>query len=167
MSAPLKVGDTLPSGVTFSYIPYTPEKGDITSCGIPISYDASKEWGDKKVVVFSVPGAFTPSCSAKHLPGFIEKLPELKSKNVDIIACIAFNDAFVMSAWGKANGIKNDDILFLSDVGAAFSKKFDWTSGERTARYALVIDHGKIVYAEKEPGREVTVSSAEAVLSKL
>jgi alkyl hydroperoxide reductase 1 len=57
--------------------------------------------------------------------------------------------------------------LFLSDVGAAFSKKFDWTSGERTARYALVIDHGKIVYAEKEPGREVTVSSAEAVLSKL
>jgi alkyl hydroperoxide reductase 1 len=57
--------------------------------------------------------------------------------------------------------------LFLSDVGAAFSKKFDWTLGERTARYALVIDHGKIVYAEKEPGREVTVSSAEAVLSKL
>jgi peroxiredoxin len=71
----------------------------------------SAEWADKKVVVFSVPGAFTPSCSAKHLPGFIEKLPELKSKNVDIIACIAFNDAFVMSAWGKANGIKNDDIV--------------------------------------------------------
>jgi alkyl hydroperoxide reductase 1 len=57
--------------------------------------------------------------------------------------------------------------LFLSDVGTAFSKKLDWTLGERTARYALVIDHGKIVYAEKEPGREVTVSSAEAVLSKL
>jgi alkyl hydroperoxide reductase 1 len=91
-----------------------------------------------------------------------------------------------MSAWSKANGIKNDDIvstnsdwvlaetiadkmgqLFLSDPGTAFSKKLDWTLGERTARYALVIDHGKIVYAEKEPGREVTVSSAEAVLAKL
>ncbi len=118
---------------------------------------------------------------------------------------IAYNDAFVMSAWSKANGIKNDDIvrlsfptfdlvqlgrfedkmgkmvglwndgmmanwiqLFLSDAGTAFSKKLgDWTLGERTARYALVIDHGKIVYAEKEPGREVTVSSAEAVLAKL
>ena len=80
---------------------------------------------------------------------------------------IAFNDAWVMSAWSKANGIKNDDILFLNDAGTEFSKKLGWTAGERTARYALVIDNGKIVYAEKEPGREVTVSSAEAVLTKL
>jgi alkyl hydroperoxide reductase 1 len=72
---------------------------------------ASAEWADKKVVVFAVPGAFTPSCSAKHLPGFIEKLPALKSKGVDIIACIAYNDAWVMSAWGKANGIKDDSIV--------------------------------------------------------
>jgi len=165
--AELKVGDSFPEGVKFSYVPYTEEKGDITSCGIPITYDASKEFAGKKVVLFSVPGAFTPGCSAKHLPGYIENLPALKGKGVDIVAVIAFNDAWVMSAWGKANGIKGDDILFLSDSDTAFSKKLGWTMGERTARYALVIDNGKIVYAEKEPGREVSVSSAEAVLAKL
>src|SRR4051794_5254736 len=69
------------------------------------------EWANKKVVVFSVPGAFTPGCSAKHLPGYIENLAALKAKGVDIVATIAFNDAWVMSAWGKANGIKNDDIV--------------------------------------------------------
>jgi len=165
--AELKLGDSFPSGVTFSYVPYTPEKDDITACGIPINYDASKEWADKKVVLFSVPGAFTPGCSAKHLPGYINNLSKIKAKGVDVVAVIAFNDAFVMSAWGKANGIKGDDILFLSDPGTAFSQKLGWTNGERTARYALVIDHGKITYAEKEPAREVTVSSAEAVLAKL
>ncbi|RDW82293.1 putative peroxisomal membrane protein [Coleophoma cylindrospora] len=163
----LKVGDSFPEGVTFTYVPYTEDKGDITACGIPISYNASKEFAGKKVVLFSVPGAFTPGCSAKHLPGYIENLGQLKGKGVDIVACIAFNDAWVMSAWGKANGIKGDDILFLSDGGAEFSKKLGWTSGERTARYALVIDNGKIVYAEKEPGREVSVSSAESVLARL
>ncbi|TAQ85542.1 hypothetical protein B7494_g6131 [Chlorociboria aeruginascens] len=163
----LKVGDSFPSDVTFSYVPYTPENSDITSCGIPINYNASKEWAGKKVVLFSVPGAFTPGCSAKHLPGYIENLSKLRAKGVDIVATIAFNDAWVMSAWGKANGIKGDDILFLSDPETKFSKQIGWTSGERTARYALVIDNGKIVYAEKEPGREVTVSSAEAVLARL
>lgn len=164
----LKVGDSFPSGVKFTYVPYTPENGDITVCGMPIQYDASKEWADKKVVLFAVPGAFTPGCSHKHLPGFIEKLPELKKKGVDIVACIAFNDPWVMSAWGKANGIKDDSILFLSDAGAAFSKSIgDWTKGERTGRYAIAVDHGKVVYAENEPGGEVSVSSAEAVLAKL
>ncbi|KUJ23390.1 allergen Asp F3 [Mollisia scopiformis] len=165
--AGIKVGDSFPSGVVFSYIPYTAEAAGITSCGIPINYDASKEWANKKVVLFSVPGAFTPGCSAKHLPGYIENLAALKSKGVDVVAVIAYNDAFVMSAWGKANNIKGDDILFLSDVGTEFSKKLGWTMGERTARYALIIDNGKITYAEKEPGREVSVSSAEAVLAKL
>ena len=70
-----------------------------------------EEFANKKVVLFSVPGAFTPGCSAKHLPGFIENLSTLKTKGVDVIACIAYNDAFVMSAWGKANGIKDDSIV--------------------------------------------------------
>ncbi|KAI9744512.1 MAG: hypothetical protein M1818_002041 [Claussenomyces sp. TS43310] len=166
MAAP-QVGDSFPSGVTFSYIPYTPEIGDITSCGMPVNYDASKEWANKKVVLFSVPGAFTPGCSARHLPGYIENLPKLKEKGVDIVATIAMNDAFVMSAWGKANNIKDDSILFLSDPDCAFSSKFGWAAGGRTLRYAMIIDNGKITYAEKEPGREVSVSSAEAVLAKL
>ena len=94
-----------------SYVPYTPEKDDITSCGIPTNYNASAEWADKKVVLFAVPGAFTPGCSVKHLPGYIEHLNEFKGKAVDVVAVLAFNDAWVMSAWGKANGIKGDDIV--------------------------------------------------------
>lgn len=69
------------------------------------------EWANKKVVLFAVPGAFTPGCSARHLPGYIENLSNFKTKDVDVIAVIAFNDAWVMSAWGKANGIKGDDIV--------------------------------------------------------
>ncbi|MCJ1387394.1 hypothetical protein MMC18_000237 [Xylographa bjoerkii] len=209
MSA-LKIGDSFPEGVTFSYVPYTPEKDSLTACGIPINYDASKEWVNKKVVLFSVPGAFTPGCSVRHLPGFIDNLEKIKSKGVDIVAVIAYNDAFVMNAWSKANGVKNDDIvcfsallffacsvirahvlylidkqhepvtygspaltsacvqLFLSDVGTKFSQTIGWTMGERTARYALIIDHGKITYAEKEAsGGDVSVSGADAVLAKL
>lgn len=101
--------------VSLSYIPYTPEASDITSCGVPVNYNASKEWADKKVVLFAVPGAFTPSCSVRHLPGYIEKLEEIKAKSVDVVAVLAFNDAFVMSAWGKANGIKGDDIVSNTD----------------------------------------------------
>lgn len=72
------------------------------------------EWANKKVVLFAVPGAFTPTCSAYHLPGFIDHLIDFKAKGVDIIAVLAFNDAFVMSAWGKANGIKDDSIVSFS-----------------------------------------------------
>ncbi|KAL9122350.1 MAG: hypothetical protein Q9187_001103 [Circinaria calcarea] len=110
MSA-LKVGDTFPEGVVFSCVPYTEEKNSLTSCGVPISYNASKEWADKKVVLFAVPGAFTPSCSVQHLPGFIKNLDKIKSKGVDIVAVLAYNDPFVMSAWSKANSVKNDDIV--------------------------------------------------------
>jgi alkyl hydroperoxide reductase 1 len=92
----------------YSYIPYTPESAEITSCGIPQNYNASKEWAGKKVVLFAVPGAFTPGCSVRHLPGYITALEDLKGKKVDVVAVIAYNDAFVMSAWGKANGIKDE-----------------------------------------------------------
>ncbi|RYP24498.1 hypothetical protein DL765_000518 [Monosporascus sp. GIB2] len=166
MTAPQK-GDSFPEGVTFSYIPFTSEKANINACGIPINYDASKEFADKKVVLVSVPGAFTGTCSEKHLPGYLANLAKFKQKSVDKIAVIAYNDAYVMSAWGKAHGVQGDDILFLSDTNTEFSKRLGWLKGERTARYALVIDHGTITYAEKEPAREVTVSSADAVLAAL
>ena len=95
------------------YVPYTDEKAEITACGIPQPYKASKEFADKKVVLFAVPGAFTPGCSIRHLPGYIEHLNELKGKGVDLVIVIAMNDPFVMSAWGKANGIKNDEIVSI------------------------------------------------------
>ncbi|KAI1246581.1 hypothetical protein MGN70_013482 [Eutypa lata] len=163
----LKPGDTFPEDVKFSYIPYTPEIDAVTSCGIPQLYDASKEFKEKKIVLVAVPGAFTPTCQNQHVTGFIKLLPELKKKGVDQVVVVAYNDAFVMSAWGKANGVKDDSILFVSDDGVPFSSSLGWTLGPRTARYAIVIDHGKVVYAEKEPTRGLDVSSAETVLSKL
>lgn len=136
---------------------------------MPITFKASEEFKDKKVVLFAVPGAFTPGCSVRHLPGYIEKMEEIRGKGVDLVCVLASNDAFVMSAWGKVNGIK-DEILFLSDPDCKFSKSIGWDMGvspNRTARYAMVIDQGKMAYAEKEPGRDVTVSGALAVLAKL
>ena len=112
---------------------------------MPVNYDASKEWANKKVVLFAVPGAFTPGCSVRHLPGYIENLEAIKGKAVDVVAVMAFNDAFVMSAWGKANNIKGDDILFLSDPESKFSKSIGWSMGERAARYAVIVDKGTVM----------------------
>ncbi|GAP90197.1 putative peroxisomal matrix protein [Rosellinia necatrix] len=166
MSA-LKAGDAFPSGVSFSYVKPTPETSDVLACGMPSKLDASDEFKDKKVVLVSVPGAFTPTCQSTHITGYLSKLSELKAKGADIVICIAYNDPFVMAAWGKANGIKDESLIFATDGDAAFSKSLGWTLGERTARYAIVIDHGKVVYAEKEPGPGVTVSGVDAVLAKL
>ncbi|KAJ5122565.1 hypothetical protein N7448_003699 [Penicillium atrosanguineum] len=165
----LQPSDTFPSDVTFQYIPWSEESSDFSSCGIPINYNASKEWADKKVVLFSVPGAFTPTCSVNHVPGYIQNLPKLKEKGVDIVAVLAFNDPFVMSAWGKVNGVR-DDILFLSDPDAKFSKSIGWadSASGRTGRYAIVIDHGKVSYAQIETERgAVKKSGADAVLASL
>ncbi|KAI5295368.1 hypothetical protein KEM52_001639 [Ascosphaera acerosa] len=164
----LNVGDSFPENVTYSYIPYSPETSTFQACGFPIKYNASKEWADKKVVLVSIPGAFTPTCSANHLPGFIEALPALRAKGVDVVAFQACNDAWVMNAWAKANHVKNDakEILFLSDEGLA--KSLGWNEGERTGRWAVVLDHGKVAYVGKEKnGGEFGVSSAESVLKAL
>ncbi|EPS28370.1 hypothetical protein PDE_03316 [Penicillium oxalicum 114-2] len=166
----IKPGDSFPSDVVFQYIPWTEESDEITSCGIPINYNASKEWADKKVVLFSVPGAFTPTCSVNHVPGYIKNLSQLRQKGVDIVAVVAFNDPFVMSAWGKANQVRGNDILFLTDPEARFSKSIGWAdeASGRTGRYAIVIDHGKISYAQIETERgAVTKSGADAVLASL
>ncbi|KAJ5945973.1 hypothetical protein N7454_002812 [Penicillium verhagenii] len=165
----LQPGDTFPADVKFKYIPWTEESSDASSCGNPIDYNASKEWADKKVVLFSVPGAFTPTCSVNHVPGYIQNLPKLREKGVDIVAVLAFNDPFVMSAWGKVNGVR-DSILFLSDPDASFSKSIGWADAAsgRTGRYAIVIDHGKISYAQIETERgAVKKSGADAVLASL
>ncbi|KAL1599980.1 hypothetical protein SLS59_006053 [Nothophoma quercina] len=167
--APLKVGDSLPQGVKFEWAPIT--DADPTACGRPQEYDANKEWAGKKVVLVSVPGAFTPGCQAYHLPPYIQKLSELKSKGVDVVAVIASNDSWVMNAWGKVNGVKGDDILFLSDTKSFFSKNHGWAAGmgDRNGRWAMVFDKdGKVIYAENEsnPG-QVTVSGADEVLAKL
>ncbi|KAK4250919.1 Redoxin [Corynascus novoguineensis] len=165
--APLQVGSPFPEGVTFTYIHPTGTL-DLTTCGLPIKYEASKEFQNKKVVLVAVPGAFTPTCQQQHVTSYIANLDKLRAKGVDSIVFIASNDAFVMSAWGKANGIKDESILFASDANAEFSRSIGWASGDRTGRYAVVVDHGKVVYAEADTQRgSIEHSGAEGVLAKL
>ena len=127
----------------------------------------------KKVVLFAVPGAFTPTCSMQHLPGFVEKASEIKAKGVDTIACISVNDAFVMGAWGKDKGADNK-VLMLADGNAEFAKAlgldFDGSGigfGVRSQRYALVAEDGVVKVLAVEEPMKFQVSSADAILARL
>ncbi|KAF8428362.1 allergen Asp F3 [Tirmania nivea] len=164
---PLQPGDKFPEDVRFGYVPYGAEDSDLTKCGTSTVYNASKEWADKNVVLIAVPGAFTPGCQGTHLPGFIKKYAEFRKKGIDIIAMIASDSAFVMAAWGKANKVFNQEILFLSDPGAAFSKSIGWSNGVQALRYAILLDKGVVAYAGKDERGQFNNSSAEIVLAKL
>ncbi|KAF8804908.1 1-Cys peroxiredoxin isozyme [Phlegmacium glaucopus] len=167
----IKVGDTIPEG-TFKHVPYTDELAHGSACGIPVIL-STNEWKGKKVVLFSVPGAFTPTCHVNHLPPFLQKYQEFKAKGVDVIAVLAANDAFVMSGWGRITGL-TDQILALSDGDAKWSKSIGLDKdlsaigfGIRTDRYALIIDDLVVKYVGVEPAPGVTVSGADAILAKL
>ena len=127
----------------------------------------------KKVVLFAVPGAFTPTCSMQHLPGFVEKAGEIRAKGVDTIACISVNDAFVMGAWGKDKGA-DGKVLMLADGNGEFAKAvgldFDGSGigfGLRSQRYALVVQDGVVKHVAVEQPMKFEVSSADAILAKL
>lgn len=163
--APLKVGDKFPSDVVFDYVPI--KNDDATLAGKPEEYNASEKWSGKTVVLVSVPGAFTPSCSAYHLPPYIDQFEKLKSKGADVVAIIASNDAWVMSAWGKVNRVpaNQEDLLLLSDTKSFFSKNHGWAAGmgDRNGRWAIVVGKdGTVKYAENESDpSKVTVSDVE------
>lgn len=127
----------------------------------------------KKVVMFAVPGAFTPTCSAKHLPGFVQNIDAIKAKGVDNIICVAVNDAFVMGAWGKEQGI-GDKVIMLADGSAALTKalglELDLTArglGIRSQRYALVANDGKVTHLAVEAPGGFEVSKAELIIAAL
>ena len=139
----------------------------------PKDISTEEIFGGKKVVLFAVPGAFTPTCSAKHLPGFVEKAAQIKGKGVDTIACLAVNDAFVMGAWGKAQNT-DGKVLMLADGAAAFTKQLgldlDLSApgmGIRSKRYAMVVDNGVVKALNVEAPGAFEVSSAEAVMKVL
>ncbi len=126
----------------------------------------------KRVALFSVPGAFTPTCSAKHLPGYVQKAAELKAKGIDEIACTAVNDAFVMGAWNRADG--SDDITMLGDgngdLAAALDLVMDGTGfgmGKRGQRFSMVVNDGTVEQLNVEAPGEFKVSSAEHMLDQL
>ncbi|KAJ2920771.1 hypothetical protein H1R20_g16324, partial [Candolleomyces eurysporus] len=174
--AAIKVGDTIPEG-TFKYIPWSEALNDNLVCGAPVELSTS-EWKGKKVVLFSVPGAFTCSLFSRPAtqttsPPYLEKFDQFKAKGVDAIAVLAANDPFVMSGWARFEGLK-DKIIALSDNGAQWSKKLgldkDLTAnglGIRTSRYALILEDNVVKYVGIETERGVTVSGADAVLAHL
>jgi len=130
-------------------------------------------FGGKKVVLFALPGAFTPTCSAKHLPGFIEKSKEIGAKGVDTLACLSVNDVFVIGAWAEAQGV-GDKVLMLADGNGEFSAAvgldFDGSNfgmGVRSQRYAMIVEDGVVTHLAVEKPMAFEVSSAEAILQAL
>ncbi len=158
----IQVGDSIPS---MSLMQGTAEG--------PKEISTEALFGGKTVVVFGVPGAFTPTCSAKHLPGFVNHAAAFKAKGVDAIVCLSVNDAFVMGAWGADQGV-GEDVVMLADGSAAFTKalglELDLTArglGVRCQRFAMVVVAGKVSHIAVEAPGAFDVSKAETVLASL
>ncbi len=138
----------------------------------PNAVQTADFFAGRRVALFSVPGAFTPTCSAKHLPGFVEKADELKAKGIDEIACTAVNDAFVLGAWNKAGG--SDAITMLADGNAEFAEALGLTMegsgfgmGKRGQRFSLIVNDGVVEHVNVEAPGDFNVSSAEYMLGQL
>ncbi|MGR8919054.1 MAG: redoxin family protein [Gammaproteobacteria bacterium] len=159
----IKVGDKMPEGAF----------GVMTAEG-PGALSTSELFSGKKVVLFSVPGAFTPACSAKHLPGFVQNADAIKAKGVDTIACLSVNDVFVMDAWGKDQGA-GDKVTLLADGNADYTKALGleldasgFGMGTRGERFAIVVDDGVVSQLHREAAAsDVQASSAENILANL
>jgi peroxiredoxin len=139
----------------------------------PANITTEQLFKGKTVVLFSVPGAFTPTCHAKHLPGYVRDVGKLKSKGVDTIACLAVNDVFVMDAWGKASNA-GENILMLADGNGDFTKSLGleldasgFGMGIRGKRFALIAKDGVVTHLNVEAAGEFKVSAAEFVLAQL
>ncbi len=156
----IKVGDKLPS-VSFQLL---------TADGA--SNPTTEElFSGKKVVLFAVPGAFTPTCSEAHLPGFVVNADKIKAKGVDSIICLSVNDSFVMKAWGEANNA--EDIIMLADGGAAFTKAIGLQmetgdfGGLRSQRYSMIVDDGVVTHLNVEQPKQFEASTADVILTQI
>lgn len=158
----IAVGDRLPDA---KFVRVSPEG--------PQPVQASDYFAGKRVALFSVPGAFTPTCSAKHLPGFVERAEELRAKGVDEIACTAVNDAFVMQHWGQASGV-DGRVTMLADGNGEFAEAIGLTMdgsgfgmGRRAQRYSMLVNDGVVEQLNVEQPGDFRVSSAEHLLGQL
>ncbi|NMP30679.1 peroxiredoxin [Thalassotalea sp. M1531] len=139
--------------------------------GNMITHNTDELFADKKVVMFAVPGAFTPTCSAAHLPGYVVSADELSAKGVDLIICLSVNDAFVMNAWGEAQNA--DSISMLADGDGSYTKALglDMATGSfggiRSQRYSMVIENGTVTHLNVEQPKSFEVSKAEVILNAL
>ena len=158
----IKAGDRMPSGTLKT----------MTKDG-PKDVSTDELFKGKKVVLFSVPGAFTPTCDAKHLPGFVQLADQIKAKGVDTIVCMAVNDVFVMNAWGKHSGV-GDKILMIADGNGTYAKALGleldasgYGMGSRGQRFATVVKDGVAEHVDVEAPGQFKVSSAEHILGQL
>jgi peroxiredoxin len=157
----IKVGDRIP---TTNFVKATADG--------PQPVDSDSFFKGRRVALFSVPGAFTPTCSARHLPGFVDKANELTAKGVDEIACTSVNDAFVMGAWNQAQG--SEDIVMLADGNGDFAEALGLTMdgskfgmGKRSQRYSMIVNDGVVEQLNVEAPGEFSASSAETMLGQL
>ncbi len=158
----IKVSEKMPAG----------NFGFMTGDG-PGSVSTDELFAGKKVVLFAVPGAFTPTCSAKHLPGYVQNAAALKSKGVDTIACLSVNDVFVMDAWGKDQGV-GDAVMMLADGNGDYARALGleldasgFGMGQRAQRFAIIVDDGVASQLHVEAPGEFKVSAAEFILDNL
>lgn len=158
----IKPGDSIPSATLMQM-----------RDGAPRGLKSEEVFGGKKVVLFGLPGAFTPTCSAKHLPGYVELFDAFMEKGVDTIACLSVNDAFVMGAWGNAQGA-GDKVMLLADGNGDFTRllglQFDASKfgmGERCQRFAMLVENGVVKDLQIEEPGAFSVSSAEFMLNRV
>jgi peroxiredoxin len=158
----IKIGDSIPT-----------MKVMVASSEGPKEMGTNELFSGRKVVLFATPGAFTPTCSARHLPGYLENLGALQAKGVDAVICMAVNDAFVMGAWARDQSI-GDQIVMLADGAGALTRalglELDLTArglGIRSQRFVMVVEDGKVTYLAVEPPGGFDVSRAESVLATL
>jgi peroxiredoxin len=158
----IKVGDTLPEATFMT----------MTADG-PSPVTTADVFKGKKVALFAVPGAFTPTCSARHLPGFKDQAGAFKDKGVDVIACVSVNDVFVMGAWGKSQEV-GDAVMMLADGNGAFTTALGleldgskFGMGKRSQRYSMIVTDGVVETLNVEEGGEFKVSSADYMLAQL
>lgn len=165
----IEVGQRLPSTTLFEYIEVATE-----GCSVgPNAVDAAKASAGKTIVLFALPGAFTPTCSAQHLPGYLAQQATLSAKGVDEIWCVSVNDAFVMHAWGKSAGVEGK-VRMLADGSADLAKALGLTldltargMGVRSQRFAMIIKDGVVADLQVEQPGKFEVSSAENMLARL
>ena len=164
----LKVGDTLPAGSLQEFIEV---EGNGCSIG-PNSFDIARLTAGKKIAVFALPGAYTPTCSAKHVPGYVQRADELKAAGVDEIWCVSVNDAFVMGAWGRDQKTAGK-VRMMADGSAAFTQAagltLDLTArgmGVRSQRYSMLVDNGVVKSLNVEGPGQFEVSDADTLLKQ-
>ena len=164
----LKIGDTLPSATVYEYIEV---EGNGCSLG-PNAFDVAKACAGKKIAIFALPGAYTPTCSAQHLPGYVQAAEEFKAAGVDEIWCLSVNDAFVMGAWGRENAA-GGKVRMMADGSADFTRavdlELDLTAkglGVRSQRYSMLVDNGVVRTLNIEGPGKFEVSDAATLLAQ-